>query len=74
VNRKIRRYCQKCGDQIFDGEIWERPSAGDEIKTDEVGKYFDGAGRCAKCGRELCEHCGKFIGNVCKECRKEDDE
>jgi len=71
--RKTNRYCSVCGDLIFKGEIWERPGAGDEIKSEEVGKYINGAGECEECRRELCGYCGEFVDGICYECREKED-
>jgi hypothetical protein len=73
MNKTVKLRCDECGEVIFTGEIWERPGAGDEVKTDITGKYFDGAGRCRECGRELCAACG-LVDGICKDCRKEEEE
>jgi len=76
VNKAVKLRCDECGEVIFMGYVFEYPTGGGDVKEDIDGKYSAGAGRCTECGRELCEHCGKFIGNVCKECMedKENDE
>jgi hypothetical protein len=66
MNRKIRRYCQNCGDQIYEGEPFSYPH-GPDVYEDDFGEYFDG-GACTKCGRELCATCGEFDDGVCRDC------
>jgi len=71
--QEVRRYCSVCGDLIFKGEVVEYPH-GPDIYEDDYGDYFDGAGECVMCERELCEYCGEFEDGVCRDCREKEED
>ena len=59
---KIR--CKEYHEIIFSG-------IADDLYNDIHGCYHHGAGRCAKCGKELCQSCGAIENKICSDCRGE---
>jgi hypothetical protein len=69
------RYCEICGEEIFEGEAvrYEYPKG--NVREDVDGNYYRGAGVCEICQKELCADCAGFDGDgVCKDCRKDEEE
>jgi hypothetical protein len=62
------RHCERCREVIFNGRV----SNDDYMEID--GEYEYGAGRCKKCGRELCWDCGDITDGLCEECRELEEE
>jgi hypothetical protein len=73
MRSKVSLYCEKCGALVFVGYeySYEYPVGSGNMKDDMEGRYFYGAGKCAECGKVLCETCGDFTGGVCKKCKEE---
>ena len=72
MTHKTVRYCDVCGEPVYEGHryVYDYPEGYE--REDEDGVYFEGAGECKRCGKVLCVECGGFDADgVCADCRDE---
>jgi hypothetical protein len=72
MNIAVHHYCEECGKLIFKGceTHYEYPNG--NWKQDMDGEVIEG-GECPRCGRRLCDDCGKFDDDLCADCQTELD-
>jgi hypothetical protein len=70
---KVFYHCSVCGQLVFTGRAYEYeyPPGSHNYRSEIEGEYVYGAGECRACGKDYCEDCGKFDGNVCVNCKEE---